>query len=276
MVELGIVDIREIIRLVRKKYGFDFSNFALTSLKYRLEKIIGDTNLNSPEGLYRRLSDDPGFFEIFLSRIFVPSTEMFRDPSLWRWLRETYFPGIKEKNLLNFKIWIPYCVSGGELYSLAILLKELNLLDKIKIIASSFSERNLEIIKSGVYPLKKIDVSAENYKRFNGSSYFENYYTRQDFKAVRDISLIRNVEFRIDNINFENAPTNVRLILIRNVMIYFNVKHQDKTIKKMGEAISGSGNLILGLKEEINTNQNTRELFESINPNENVYRKKIG
>jgi hypothetical protein len=57
MIELGIVDIREIIRLINKNYNFDFSNFALTSLKYRLEHVIAKNNLTSPESLFRKLSD---------------------------------------------------------------------------------------------------------------------------------------------------------------------------------------------------------------------------
>jgi len=40
MTELGIVDIREIIKNILSKYGYDFSEFALTSFKHRLEKLI--------------------------------------------------------------------------------------------------------------------------------------------------------------------------------------------------------------------------------------------
>ena len=66
MVELGIVDIREIIRLIKSNYDFDFSCFALTSLKYRLEHIIAKNSLSNPESLYRKLTDERDFFDIFL------------------------------------------------------------------------------------------------------------------------------------------------------------------------------------------------------------------
>jgi chemotaxis protein methyltransferase CheR len=275
MVELGIVDIREIIRLVKSNYDIDFSNFALTSLKYRLEHIIAKNNLTNPENLYRKLLEQRNFFDKFLAQLFVPSTEMFRDPSVWRWLREECFATLDDHSLLNYKVWLPYCVSGGELYSLAILLKELNLDKKIKIYATVFSDESLESIRSGEYPLKKLDISIENYKRFLGEKEFEAYYTMDKYIARRDPSLIKDVEFIKDDVNYSKAPKNVKLILLRNVMIYFNPTYQDRLLTKMYETISGAGTLIIGLKELINKNQNAPGNFEPIEKNEGVYKKKM-
>jgi chemotaxis protein methyltransferase CheR len=272
MVELGIVDIREIIRLIKTNYNFDFSNYALTSLKYRLEHVIAKNNLSAPESLFRKLSDQPDFFDTFLNQVSVSSTEMFRDPSFWRWLRESFLPSFDDKYFENFKIWLPHCTSGGELYTLTIVLKELNLLHKVKIYATSLSKESIEYIKSGVYPLKKIEVSAENYIRFQGELKFENYYHEEKYNAVRDTSLIKNVEFINDDINFNNAPKNLKLILLRNVMIYFNPTFQDKVLLKMHELLSANGNLAIGLKEQIKNS--VPVLFEPVNLNENIYKKK--
>jgi chemotaxis protein methyltransferase CheR len=275
MVELGIVDIREIIRLIKSHYNYDFSTFALTSLKYRLEFVISKNNLTSPESLFRKLGNQPEFFDTFLNQIFVPSTEMFRDPSFWRWLRESFFNQIDEKQLTNFKIWIPYCVSGGELYTLAILLKELDLLNKIKIIATTFSKESVDYIKAGNYPLKKIEVSGENYKRFQGEKEFEDYYTTEKYDVIRDSSLIKNVEFIIDNIEFTNAPKNVRLILLRNVMIYYNPTFQDRVQTIMHDALAANGNLAIGQKEQLKLNLNPNMVFEPVNLHESVYKRKL-
>jgi chemotaxis protein methyltransferase CheR len=275
MVELGIVDIREIIRLVKSNYDMDFSNFALTSLKYRLEHIIAKNNLTSPESLYRKLLEQRGFFDTFLSQLFVPSTEMFRDPSVWRWLREVHFAVPDDHALMNYKIWLPYCISGGELYTLTILLKESGLLEKVKIYATTFSDVSYEGIRSGEYPLKKIDVSTENYKRFQGEKEFDSYYKLEKYTARRDVSLIKDVEFIKDDINFNKAPKNIKLILMRNVMIYFNPSYQDKLVSKMHETIAGGGNLIIGLKESIRLNQNSNGIFEPVDKDEGVYKKKM-
>ncbi len=275
MIELGIVDIREIIRLIKAHYDFDFSSCSLTSFKYRLEHVIAKNNLNNAESLFRKLTDEPDFFDTFLHQLCVPSTEMFRDPSVWRWLRESYFPSLDEKHLMNFKIWLPYCVSGGELYSLAILLKEINLLNKVKIFASSFSNESIKNIKAGVYPFKKSEVSVENYRRFQGDTDLSDYFKREKYNVVRDTSLLKNVEFIKDDITFNNAPNNIKLILMRNVMIYFNPAHQEKILQKVHDSLSAYGNLIIGLKEQIKTNHNIHGLFEAVELNESVYKRKI-
>ncbi len=274
MTELGIVEIREIVRAIKTFYDYDFGNFALTSFKQRLERLIIRNNLSNAESLIKKLKDEPDFFDIFLHEISVPSTEMFRDPSLWRWLREDFLRNAIEKNIGKFKIWLPNCVSGGELFTLTILLSEMELLDKVTIIASSISNKSIEIIKDGQYDLKKIEVSSENYKRANGTASFEKYYKLDRYYAFRDISLIANVEFNKLNINFDNAPTNVKLILFRNNLIYYNPTMQDRILGTLHECLSASGHLILGIKEKI-SGFNLTNNFELVNDSESVYKKRI-
>lgn len=275
MVELGIVDIREIIRVIKSKYDFDFSNFALTSFKYSLEKLIARNNLASPERLFRRLSDDEDFMDEFLHQIFIPSTEMFRDPSLWRWLREELLLKLSPSQASGYKIWLPYCVSGGELYTLAILLKEINLLDRVKIFATVFSEKSQDYILSGNYPLKKTEVSTENYKRFHGSSKLDDYYEISKFEALRDNSLIKNVEFIKDDVNFSNSPKNVKLIMFRNMMIYANPKLQAALIEKMYSCLSVSGHFVIGAQERLKKGSSEDSNFEIVNASESIYKKKL-
>lgn len=274
MVELGIVDIREIVRLINSNYGYDFSIFALTSLKYRLETVIAKNNLANPESLFRKLSDQPEFFDLFLHQLTVPSTEMFRDPSVWRWLRENYFSGADVRHG-NFKIWIPYAASGGELYTLTIFLRELNMLDKVKIYVTCSSEKSIEQIRSGVYPLKKIEVSTENYNRFQADADLGKFFLEDKYNVVIDTSLIKNVEFIKDDFSYTKAPRNVRLIIMRNVLIYFTLVYHEKLLRIMHEALSANGTLVIGLKELIRANPNMPGLFEPVNQNESIYKKKI-
>jgi chemotaxis protein methyltransferase CheR len=273
MIELGIVDIREVIRTIKLHYNYDFADYALTSFKQRLERVMIRNNIDSAEKLIIKLQKEPAFFNTFLCDIAVPSTEIFRDPSLWRWLREEYFPSAIEKNIGKFKIWLPYCVSGGELYSLIILLSEMDLLDKISIAVTSISDTLIEKIKEGCYDPKKIDISVENYKRFNGSKDLSTYFKADQNCVFRDTSLIRKVEFRKLNINFDNTPPNNKLILFRNSLIYYNPTMQEKVLHILYESLSGSGYLILGIGEKI-TGAIARD-FEVVNEAESVYRKRI-
>jgi len=274
MTEIGIIDIRELIKAVKSKYGYDFSDFALTSFKHKLEKIIIKNNLSNVGSLIKKVNNNPEFFDIFLHEISVPSTEMFRDPSLWRWLRDEFFTKASEKTLSRFRIWVANSVSGGELYSLAILLKEIDILHKVQIISSSYSNKSIEYIKKGRYDLKKIELSLENYKRFQGTKDFSNYYRLDRYYAFRDPSLIKNVEFKKQNINFDNSPTNVKLILFRNSLIYVNPSLQERTLQSMYEKLSAAGLLIVGTREIVKL-PNNDNAFEPANKSEGVFKKKL-
>jgi chemotaxis protein methyltransferase CheR len=274
MPELGIVDIREIVRIVKSEYDYDFGNYALTSFKQRLERLMALYSIGTIDALAEKLKKENNFFDTFLHDITVPSTEMFRDPSLWRWLREEYFPRVMDKFPGKFKIWLPACASGGELYSLCILLSESGLLDKVQIIASCLSLQNIEEIKNGSYDPKKTEISEENYKRFNGARQLSDYYKTERTGIIRDTSLISQVEFKKLNINFDNAPQNVRLILFRNSMIYYHPSQQEKILRILYNSLSASGYLVIGIREKLNGMSPGRD-FEVANELECVYRKRM-
>ena len=104
--ELGIVDTRNIIKVLDDVYNFDFKNHALTFFKRRIENFIALHNLKDTEGFIQKVEKDKNFFEIFLKDICVETTEMFRDPSLWRLLKDDLL--VKNiANTTNFKIWLP-------------------------------------------------------------------------------------------------------------------------------------------------------------------------
>ncbi|MCG8700980.1 MAG: hypothetical protein MI922_23210 [Bacteroidales bacterium] len=275
MIKLGIVDIREIVRIIKENHNFDLSKFALTALKYRLEKTFVNNNIKSVEVFLRRLGNEPQFFDAFIGQVLTPSTEMFRDPSVWRWIREKIITNLSSSELVNFKIWIPYSITGGELYTVAILLKESGILDRTKIYCTCHSEYNIQQIKAGKYPLKKIDVSTENYKRFQGAANFNSYYEKEDFNAQIDTTLIENVEFIKDDFNYSKAPKNLKLIIYRNVMIYLNPTHQNYVLDVMYNNLSATGYMAIGIKENLRQSSADSFKFEPVNEVDKIYRRKL-
>ena len=275
MTQLGIVDIREIVRVIKENHEFDLSNFALTSLKYRLEKTFQVNSIKTVEVFFKKLHDEPNFADTFIGQLMVPSTEMFRDPSVWRWLRDNIIENLSSTELINLKIWLPYCVSGNELFTIAILLKECNILETTRIICSYFSDYNLEMIKSGKYPLKKHEISIENYKRFQGNSELSDYVELEESYAVRDTSLIKHVEFVKTDFSFSNGPRNSKFIVFRNAMIYANPTLQGKMFEKSYNSLLATGYLLIGINESLRQTSNDKYTFEPVNEDEKIFRRKI-
>lgn len=273
MIEIGIVDTRNIISLINEKYKFDFSDYALTSFKRRIEKLIEYHNLKYPDILINKLMDNPEFFDQFLDQIAVPSSEMFRDPSLWRVLREEVINNIYREAGTTCKIWLPNSVSGDELFSLAILLSEMGMLEKVQILASSLSDKSIETIKSGVVQYHKMEISTDNYIRSNGEANLSDYYTTINGQIIRDTSLIKNVTFFKQNTFLEPSPQGVKLVLFRNKMIYFNQALQSRILKNLYQTTSQGCILIVGIKESLSCLYGNNE-FTLINNMESIYKRR--
>jgi chemotaxis protein methyltransferase CheR len=271
--ELGIVDTRNIIKTLQDVYDYDFKNYALTFFKRRVEKVIMNHNLKDADGFINKIETDKDFFEIFLQDICVQNTETFRDPSLWRLLTEELFIQII-KNSTGFKIWFPEVSSGDELFSTAIILKKLNLLSNVQLIASSISDLEIENTKKGVFDPKKIEVNEANYRRIFSDGNLSDFYKLDSDKAFWDTSLIENTKFIKQNIIFDDYPKGVKLVLFRNQMIYYNQILQERFIKIIYNSLVPGGHFIIGNNEKIDY-WNSEKDFSVVNKEESIYKKKL-
>mgnify|MGYP000936354183 CR=1 FL=1 len=95
--------------------------------------------MNNVDDLINRLRKDKAFFEVFLFEIAVKGTELFRDPSLWRIFKDQYVKIIKNNTGIS-KVLFAGNEFGEDLYSFLILMKEEDLLDKVKVYATVYSD----------------------------------------------------------------------------------------------------------------------------------------
>lgn len=268
--DIDIADLKRISDLIYAKHGYDFRNYAMSSFKRRILRILELKSI-SIEGLIKKLNDQPGFIEEFLDELTVNVTEMFRDPSFWRVMRDEIIPGI----LLNhkeFKIWHAGCSSGEEVFSMAILLQEMGILENVQLIATDLDVTILERAKSGSYPVKNMELNEKNYIRFEGKKSLKEYYREENGKAVFHRELMRNVSFRKHDLVVGDVFNKFDLILCRNVMIYFNQTLQNEVLKKFHESLFRYGYLAIGSKESLIWCDIANK-FIVVNNEEKVYKK---
>ncbi|SDC82554.1 CheR family methyltransferase [Williamwhitmania taraxaci] len=272
MYEIGIVDTRNVIKTIKEVFGYDFTDYAITTFRRRLDVVINNNKLRDADALLQKLQNEKPFFDQFLFDISVDTTEMFRDPSLWRYLKDRIIPEIA-KGSTKTKIWVAGWDSGEELYSLAIILKEMGLLDQVQIYATSFSDAKLSRTKEGIIDPKQIEVNEANYERYNGSSAYANYYSLKNGIPVIDKALIENVTFIKQNTIFDNSPSGIRLILFRNQMIYYNQVMCDRVMKIMANSLVPGGYCIVGIRESLES-LGLSAPFSLFDDMEKVYKKK--
>jgi chemotaxis protein methyltransferase CheR len=274
--EIGIVETRNVIKAILDSYGYDFRDYALTSFKRRLEDVITKNALKDADALIYRLTKNKDFFENFLKDITPETTEMFRDPSLWRALREEILPEFSRSNS-KVKVWVGAFDSGEELYSLCIILKEMQILDRFSIFASTISNEITKKIQSGKIDAKQLEINEANYERSNSNQKYSDYYSSPNINGYIqiDTSLLKDVTFIKQNSTFNEPPSGMKLVLFRNQIIYFNQLLQDKVLNIVHNSLVPGGYLILGAKETLE-NTNSSNKFTMVNDSEKIYKKKTG
>ena len=271
MQDIEIAEIRNLTQVIRETYDYDFTNYAMSSFKRRIQRVMDLYKFSSVNALSSRLKEDAPFFHEFVSEITVNVTEMFRDPSFWRVVRDHIIPNIM-LNHDTINIWHAGCSSGEEVFSMAIMLKEKGVLNKVKIYATDIDKEILNKAKQGIYSLKHMDLNEKNYIRFQGTRLLKDYYSEKDGKVYMDRSLVANVTWREHNLVSGPVFNKFDLVLCRNVMIYFNQTLQNEVLKRLHESMFKFGYLAIGSKESLIWCEIANK-FIVVNNEEKVYKK---
>ena len=259
-----------ILEAIYQKYGYDFRNYAKASLRRRLRYRLSQSNLETISEMQHKLLNDKEFFDTLLLDLTINVTEMFRDPSFFKALREIVISELKKQPFI--KVWHAGCSSGEEIYSTAILLKENGMYESSLIYATDTNEMVLDKAKSGIFPIEKMKDFTVNYRKAGGLASFADYYTARYDNAIMDNSLKKNIVFSNHNLVTDSVFGEMDLIMCRNVLIYFNRELQDRVFRLFLDSLRPGGFLCLGSKETIRFSSFS-ENFENVIEKERVYRR---
>ena len=239
--------VETLISDVLEQYGYDFTGYSRASLKRRLLRLYSlDKHVSFAEFRYK-VSNDAIYFKRFVEQITVNVTEMFRDPSFYRALRYKVLPNLGTYPFI--RIWLAGCSTGEEAYSMAIVLKELNLLHKTLIYATDINPTVLEKAAQGMFPLSQMKQYSENYIAAGGIKDFSSYYSANYSLAKFDNELKTKMIFSTHNLVSDHSFNEFQLILCRNVLIYFDRDLQFKVLQLFDNSLENLGYLALGTKE---------------------------
>lgn len=270
---LGIVDTKKIIAAVDVAFNLNLADYSLTTLRRRFMHLLNYFNINSVDAFVESIKNNNIGFDEFMDQLLVDTTELFRDPSLWRELREKYIYEVGKSS--GSKIWMAGISSGEELYSLMVLLHEAEMQDQIRVVASCPSVRRIERIKMGWgYDMKKMEIGEANYTRFSGKFAFSKYFKIENNKAYMDTDLLKGVEFNTMNVSQEASVKTYRMIVFRNMMIQYNLPLYEKTAQKLIKSLTIGGYLLLGNKESLEHSEVGKKM-QLVNDDEKIYRKRV-
>ena len=243
------IEIQLLLEAIYLRYHYDFRGYSPASLKRRLNAAKLQMGADTLTALQERVLHDPPSFTRLLQFMTVGVSDMFRDPTFFKTLRERVVPELR--TYPSIRVWIAGCSTGEELYSYAILLREEGLLDRTTLYATDINPEALRRAEQGLYSLDRLQAFTENHRLSGGNRSLSEYYTAAYGSAAFDRTLRKNVVFSDHSLATDSVFAEVQLVSCRNVLIYFDRKLQDRAVGLMKDSLCRRGFLGLGSKESL-------------------------
>ena len=268
--ETESIELRLLVEAIFQRYHYDFRGYSIASLKRRLVQARDSFGCESFSALQERVLHDSAMLPKLLGFLTVQVSEMFRDPSFFKTLREEVVPHLK--TYPSLKVWIAGCSAGEELYSLAILFREEGLEARTMFYATDINTEALRKAEAGVYALDRVALFTANHRESGGKSSLSDYYTAAYGNAMFDKSLRQRTVFSDHSLASDAVFAEVQLVCCRNVLIYFDRGLQDRAVGLFKDSLVRKGFLGLGAKESLHFSAHTRDFTEFARA-ERIYQK---
>ncbi len=240
------------IRPLAKKEGFE-----------SIEELVQSLRRAPKNGLSTKVVD----------AMTTNETSFFRDIHPFETLKKHIIPDLMKKReaTRELNIWSGASSSGQEPYTFTMVLRE-NFPElrnwKINYISSDISHEMLDRCRKGIY--SQLEVN-----RGLPATLMVKYFERNGTEWQIKEDLRKMIDFRYLNL-CENWPImpKMDLVLLRNVLIYFDVEMKKTILSKIQKLLKPDGYLFLGAAE---TTLNLNESFERMDYKQSgCYRIKEG
>lgn len=213
----------------------------------RLTPVVRDLDLGSISGLVARLrtAPDNGLQRRVVEAMVTTETSFFRDVHPFEELKARVLPDLirLRQSERSLDVWCAATSTGQEPYSLALLIREHfpELASwRVNILATDISGEMLARARAGVY--SQLEVN-----RGLPAALLLKYFRQKGTAWELDPGVRGRVEFRELNLA-RPWPVLPRmdLVMIRNVMIYFDVETKKTILGRIARLLRPDGYLLLG------------------------------
>ena len=263
-------ELQSISRAIFLRYGIDFSNYEPQSFKRRMSRALQKFEVDNIFDLWKIMLKDNTFVFKLIDEITVGLTELFRNPALWLFLKKELAENFQHKSKVD--IWHAGCSTGEEVYTMAIVLDEIDLLRKTQTWATDLSGQAVATAEKGNYDDLTFEKYIDNYKVFsptkNLSQYFFHY--QENWRVYQ--TLQQHIKFEQHNLTKDSINHSFDVIFCRNVMIYFDEILKMRLIEKFYNALNDDGYFIIGYYDALPNEY--KQFFEIYDATNKIFKKK--
>lgn len=254
----------EILQILLARTQVDFREYKENTVQRRIQRRMTALGMTGYEEYVNHCRHNAAEIDALYADLLISVTRFFRDPNQFERL------GIELRSVIdnrpdgeNMRVWVAGCATGEEAYSIAILIAEafggLDELEpqKIQVFATDIDEAALRIGRKGEYPVSAVDDIPPRL--------VDRYFDRNGTKVCVKQGLKQLILFSHHNV-FQDPPfINIDLVSLRNLLIYFKPKLQERVLNRIHYALNPRGLLFLGTSETIGPMQLDYEIVSDRN-----------
>ena len=262
-------DLKIILQILYKRKNVDFSHYKMNTIKRRILRrmlIHKIKTLKQYAGLLEQKNNEG---DLLYQDLLINVTDFFRDTDAFLIVKKTILPRLLKSKAQGetLRVWVPGCATGEEVYSIIMMLLEIqiNKTNKIpfQIFATDLSAEAIIEARIGEYSMQRLkNVSPKRLQQFFTKTKDKYRIT----KSLRDVCV-----FAQHNILHDPPFSRIDFISCRNMLIYLDTAAQKKAIATFHYALNEGGCLLLGKSENIGT---STQLFTTLNKKFKIYSRK--
>jgi len=230
----------QFISWVFQRAGLSIDSYRGEPLQRRLTACLRALHAETEAHARQKLEQQPDLLSTAISALLIGVTEFFRDPSVFETMRTEVLPHLVSLTR-PLRVWSAGCSNGSELYSMAILMEQVGLLEGSFLLGSDCRRDAIEHARAGLYnasDLRKMDPS-DHRRYFEKSGSFW-----QPIAPLRG-----HIRWKVADLaqGIEEGPWDI--ILWRNMAIYLSTETAASVWRGLVSALTPEGVLIVGKAE---------------------------
>jgi len=246
---LESIEVDLLLEGVSRRYGYDFRGFSRASLERRILSRLRGERLKTVSDLQAAVLHDSASLHRLMRDIAVPTTALFREPELFRSLRDEVIPWLR--TWPSLRIWHAGCATGEEAYSMAILLDEEGLLARSRIHATDVNPELLSVARGGQVSLDELASGEDAHRQAGGRRPLRDHFVIAGRRASLRSELLERLTWNQHDLTADASFNDFHLIICANVLIYYTKPFQDRIHRLLYASLLPFGFLGLGRQELI-------------------------
>lgn len=247
--ERNAVELSLLLEALVRWSGYDFREYSPQTLKRRVSERMRAENVATISGLQERVLHDPEALRRLVFSLSASSNRLFRAPEYFRSVRERVVPFLKTYSFV--RLWFPACSTGEDVYTVAAILQEEDLLERCMIYATDMSDMALAHARKGLFQMSSIEEFANDYRLSGGRRSLSEFCQWSEGAVQFNEDLQRQLIFSTHSLATDASLNEFHAIVARGVLPQFSKSLQYRVHNLFLQSLTRFGFICLSSAESL-------------------------